>query len=85
MQTNPQHCEEETQNTNGNVIPKDDFKTAISSLFLSEMIAKLVRTQGIAYQNKDPNQDSSNKQYVNNDRCTISFYLIGFSYTDWLN
>ena len=48
LQTNPQHLEEESQNTNSHKTPERQSK-ATSNLFLVKMIAKLERTLTNAY------------------------------------
>ena len=48
LQTNPQHSEEETQNTNCDMTRKGNLSKATSFFFPNEMIAKLERTLSTA-------------------------------------
>ena len=51
LQTSPQHIEAETQDTNSRMTSKGDISKTTSSLFPSEMIAKLEMTLSTTQQN----------------------------------
>ena len=53
LQTSPQHIEAETKNTNSRMTSKGDISKTTSSLFPSEMMAKLETTLSTTKQNND--------------------------------
>ena len=65
----------QSHTTDQPMVPRGRVKKASSSLFPSENIAKLERTQSTVKQNKDltlnpTNNGSNNKQWINNSRTT---------------
>ena len=53
LQTNPPHCVEEKQNTNSHMTSRGNSSKTNSSLFPSDMIAKLETTLSTPQQYKD--------------------------------
>ena len=75
LETNPWHHEDTQDNNSHKTSGKQKQSKATSSLFPIKMIAKLERTQSIAYQNKEQTQTphtmrATIKQWVNNNRNT---------------